>query len=340
MFKLNCKIEIMALPPKNSPQTAQQLVFRHIDGVTVTASMVNFTDTCKITLPRLYSKNNKDEFDITKIFKRNDTVTVELGYDDNFETVFKGYIKTVSTGNPVTLECENEAWMLKQMKIAEPEYYPKLKLKDFVNKHLSGYKVDIVDVDLGEVRINSDVSLSQIFDYFMKNYPFRFFFRDDVFYGVLGSALMLKNDVIKTHKFVFGKNIISDSLNYTLAEDIKFQIVAKAILKDNTKIECKEPANVEGGEIRTFLVPGATTEANLKEFAKERLQELQIDKMTGDFTAFGLPFVKKGDIVHFFDDKNEERKNKQFLVEAVRYEFGKGGYRQVITLGMEIKIKN
>jgi hypothetical protein len=338
MFKLSCKIEINA--------DYGNLVFRHIESVAVTTSLLNFTDTCKITLPRIYSKNNKDEFDITKIFKRNDTVTVELGYDNNFETVFKGYVKSVSTSNPVTIECENEAWKLKQMTISEPEYYAKLKLADFIGRYLPDYDTEVVDVDLGEVRINAGVSVAHVFDYFMKNYPFRFFFRDDVFYGVMSSAMMLKNNVIKTHKFVFGKNVISGNLTYTLAENVRLQIVAKTILKDNRKVEVKEPADgdaslSDGADVRTFLAPEAATADNpekyLTDYAKEKLQTFKVDKMTGDFTAFGIPFVKKGDIVHLFDDKNRERNNKQFLVEAVRYEFGKGGYRQIVTVGIKIK---
>jgi hypothetical protein len=337
MFRLKSKIEIKTESGKAT--------FYNVADLSVTTSMGTFTDTCKLTLPRIYSKHNRDEKDLVKIFKRGDEITIQLGYDETLETVFKGYLKSVSTGRPVVIECENEAWKLKQITL-KPQYYAKLNIKKFVEEHkkiieeqMPGFTTEIIDVDLGEVRINGDTSLAKVFDYFMANYPFRFFFRDGIFYGVLPSSMMLKNDVIKTHKFKFGQNIISDSLTYTLADDVKIQIVAKAILKNNKKIEYKTP---EEGEIRTFLVPGATTEADLKTYAEDTLKTYKVNKMSGDFTAFGLPFVKKGDIVHLFDIdndnkvRNEERNDKKFLVEGVTYTFGKGGYRQKIILGMQI----
>jgi hypothetical protein len=332
MFRLKCKIEIKT---DNGKATA---TFRNVADLTVTTSMATFTDTCKLTLPRIYTKHNKDENDISKIFKRGDEITIQLGYDDALETVFKGHLKSVSTGRPVTIECENEAWKLKQITL-KPQYYQKLNIKQFVEEQMPNFKKEIIDVDLGEVRINGDTTLAKVFEYFMTNYPFRFFFRDNIFYGILPSSMMLQTDSIKTHKFKFGHNIISDNLTYTLADDVKIQIVAKAILKDNKKIEYKTP---EEGELRTFLVPSAKTEADLKKYAENTLKTFKVDKMSGDFTAFGLPFVKKGDIVHLFDIdndnkvRNEERNDKKFLIEGVVYTFGQAGYRQKITLGAKV----
>ncbi len=58
--------------------------------------------------------------------------------------------------------------------------------------------------------------------------------------------------------------------------------------------------------------------------------------MEGTFTTFGEPLVKKGYIVHYFDDEHSERNDKRFVADAVTYSYGLGGYRQEITLGAEI----
>jgi hypothetical protein len=330
MFFLTCDIII-------ETQAAQKLLFENIVDVQVATSVNNLTDTCKITLPRRYRWNNENRKDITKIIKRNDKITVRLGYDGRLETVFTGYLINVSTGSPnITVNCENEAWQLKQTRITA-EHFPKFRLKSFVSKYMSGYQVETADAELGEVRINGDATLARVFDYLRQNYPLRFFFRDGVFYGLMNGALMLRDDAITTHRLKFGENIISDTLKYTLAEDVKVQIVAKAILKDNTKLEWKEPADGAECEVRTFLVPGATTNGELQEYAKNTLAEYKVDKMEGDITLFGEPYVKKGDIVHLFDDDNEERDNKRFIIMAVKYHFGKSGYRQTVMLGAQIR---
>ena len=75
----------------------------------------------------------------------------------------------------------------------------------------------------------------------------------------------------------------------------------------------------------------------LKTFAKNTRETFKVDKMSGDFLAFGEPFVRKADLVHLYDEDNTEKDNKKFFVEGVNYTFDGNGYRQKITLGAQIK---
>jgi hypothetical protein len=59
--------------------------------------------------------------------------------------------------------------------------------------------------------------------------------------------------------------------------------------------------------------------------------------MEGSITAFGIPLVRKGDMVQLRDSDRKERDGKKFVVDGVDYQFGTSGYRQVINLGYEIK---
>ena len=133
-----------------------------------------------------------------------------------------------------------------------------------------------------------------------------------------------------------GQNVISDTLEYIQADDVKIIIKAKTILKDNTKLEVQQPENESDGEIRTFHCSWAANKADLTKFAKETLQSYKVDHMQGSITVFGLPFVRKGDAIKLYDPKNKERDNKSFLIKSVRYEFGMQGYRQQIELGIQI----
>lgn len=326
MFILNCNITF------TNPDSGTTVRFDYVSDIDVATSINNFTDTAKITVPRKLKYKGKS---ITEFIKRNDSVNIEAGYGDSLETLFKGYVKSVSTGTPIIIECENESWKLKQIKLPAT-HFQSLNLRNFISEWMPSYRVSIADINLGEVRINEDTSLAKVFEYFQSTYPIRFYFRDDVFYGVLPQTMTLANDAVNTIILKIGYNTISDNLKYTLAEDVKLQVICKTIKKDNTKIEYKEPVDGDGCEVRTFLVPGADSVDDLKIFAKNQLETFKIDKMTGNITVFGQPFICKGDFIKLYDEDNKEQDNKKFICEAVRYQFGQSGYRQIITLGGQI----
>jgi hypothetical protein len=316
--------------------SGKRITFSQVNSCKVVTSLHTLTDTCTLTVGRKRKWKDEDVTDLTEIIRRGDQITIKLGYGDALETVFQGYLKAVKTGTPVTIECENEAWKLKQMPIAN-KYYESLTMSAFVNEFMSGYQVSAADVNFGEVRINGDTTVAGVLDYFMKNYPVRFFFRDGKFYGTLAHMQLMKDEGVQTHKFKWGMNVDSDNLSYTLADDVKVQIVAKVILQDNTKLEVKEPQDATDAGVRTFMVPTAKSEDDLKKFAQDKLATYKVDKMEGTFTALGEPLVRKGDLVHYYDDEHTERNDKKFVADAVTYSYGMGGYRQEITLGTEIK---
>ncbi len=324
MFILNCTIKF----EKDDGKTA---TLKHTGGVSVVTSVNTLTDTCQLMLQK---KLGKDSSSNKALFQRGDKVTVELGYDDKLEKVFTGFIKDVTLSDKLVLDCENEAWLLKQIKLPA-SHEPNFNLKNFADTHLTRFNPKVFSMDMGEVRINADTPVSKLLEQFMKSAPLRFFFREGVFYGGLNETFMQAENVVKTHKFIANRNIISKSLTYTKAEDVKIQVVAKAVLKNNKVLECKEPSDGEG-EIRTFLCPNITSEDKLKAFAKDTLAGFKVDKITGNIVAFGRPFVRKGDIVHLFDDEAEDYNDKKFFVTAVTYSFGTAGYRQTITLGNRI----
>lgn len=323
MYVLNCNITI-------NTQSGKTISYAVVSDVVVNTSIRQQTDTATVTVPRKLAHKGKD---ITQYVTAGDEITIELGYDDRLKTVFKGFLKRVKTGVPVVLECENEAYALKTIEVV-PKVYPELKLSDFVNEYVTDFDVKLADANLGEVKIEEPVSFTRALDYISQNYPLRFFFRDGIFHAGLPSALMV--DDMATVKFETGVNYVSDKLKLISADDNPVQIIAKCILPDNTPLEHKEPASADNAEVRTFYVPEAKAEADLKEFAQEKLKTFSLDRMEGSLTAFGEPYIRKGDAVHLFDEDSTERDDRQFLAEAVRYRFGRNGYRQEIKMGMQL----
>lgn len=327
MYKLTSKITIKF---NNGTQTVEIPFCTEIE---VVSSINNFTDTAKITLPRKIKVN--DELLYTKI-KKGDKVIIEAGYDENLRTIFTGYIRKVVQGTPIVYECENEAFKFKQIKL-QKAIYPKLSILEFCTKYVTGYVMDIADFALGEVRINEDVTLAQVFEYFMSNYPCKFFFRNGGFFGVLPSTMAYKANDVRVIKLKVGDTVITDNTTYELAEDVNLQIICKVILKNNVKLESKRPKELKDAEVRTFFCPTATNQAELDAQADNYLKTFKVDRITGDLTTFGEPYVRKLDLVHLYSEEFPEKNDKKFIVEEVVYSYGQSGYRQKIKLGGQIK---
>lgn len=326
MLVLKCLIEIQR---KN---TKRKVTFDYVESVVVTTSTLNLTDTAKVSVPKKVRWKGEPLSDYIGI---GDAISIKLGYVGyTLETVFKGYVSSISNDAPLLIECENEMWLLKQAKV-KAKRYPKFNLKEFMKEVCPNVAVELPkELSLGEVIIKEETTAANVLDMLMREYPFKAFFRDGALYGVKMAMGTLPS--AKTLTFSPSQNIVSDSLKYVKAEDVNIVIKAKSILHDNTKLEAEAPQNGEG-EIRTFYAPQCKTQAVLQAFADGKLKELKVDKMTGNFTAFGIPHVRKGDIVKLKNEDKPEQNNKRFLAAAVTYTFNSGGYQQNITLGDELK---
>jgi len=321
MLVLDCLIEISG---KNT------IKFTYANSIVVKTSIRNLTDTATIVLPRKMDMKGRV---LNEFIERGNKISIQVGYKDiDSQSIFTGYITGVSSETPIKIEAENEMWMLKQTKVS-PKRYDKFKLSEFLNEYCPDITLVMPEsIEFGEVIIKEETTVAKVLDYLKQNYPFNAFFDGEKMVAVL---LISQLQNTKEVKFKKGLNIISDTLKYTLADDVKIQIVAKSILPDNTKLESKKGDS--DGEVRTFYNPGCKTQKELDEYAQNMLNTYKVNKMSGNFIAFGIPFVKKGDRILLYDDDNKERNNKKFIADAVEYNFGMGGYRQTVTLGDEIK---
>jgi hypothetical protein len=329
MFKLSSNISI-----KSQNGTIR---FNYVASVSVMTSIMNLTDTATVIFSKKLAWKDKSLGDL---IRPGDQITIELGYNDNNEEVFSGYIRNVKNGTPFEIDCEDKMRLIKLTKVPA-KMYPSLTLSDLLNDFCP---IDYVaaDVDLGQFSIEQETTLAKILDFIRSEYGLNFFIRDEKLYGAIPSTLIGAENGWDSHYFESGtetSNSRFDKLEYLLADDVNLIIKAKNILKDNTKIEVQEPADANDGEIRTFFCDYALTESTLREFAKEKLKTFKVDQMKGSFEALGKPLVKKGDSVKLNDAKNPEWKDREFLVNGVKYLFnteGKG-FTQLIELGYQIQ---
>lgn len=329
MYKLTSHITIGTSP--------KSLVFDYVNNVQTTESADTLTNNCTIILPRNLKLKDKN---IRDMITQGAPVAVEMGYNGQNECVFNGWVKRVIPGVPVSVECEDDMYLLKKITIKN-EVIRDFKLREFLKRYLpKGFGTpNIADLSLGEIRIAKEPTLAKMLSELSEKYPIRFFFRSGILYGALPSAMALISG-ISTHKLKFNYNILSSSLIYTLPEDFKLIVKAKAILKNNHLLEVQEPKELKDGNIATYFSDTAKTEAELRLFAKEKLKNYKPEGLSGDITIFGLPYVQVADHVLLLDDLNQERNNKKYMVSSVTRTFNTQGYRQKIKLGTLISDGN
>jgi hypothetical protein len=98
MFTLGAKITI---------KSKKTWIFKKINSCEIERDIDNITCKCKLTLPKKIKWADEKAIPV----KRGDQISVELGYDDNLEKVFSGYITKITTKTPVVIECEDEIYI-------------------------------------------------------------------------------------------------------------------------------------------------------------------------------------------------------------------------------------
>ena len=334
MLNLKCGIEIL------NRKSGKVVRFDYVNDIIVTTSCKNLTDTAVVRVPGRMAWRGRR---LTDFIGRDDVIEIRIGYEEHgLETVFKGYISGIENGTPVVINCENEMRLFKTINVPA-ERIAKFDFKTYLEKY-GRIKVNASgSLSFGSMDITEPMTLAQALDRIMQVYPYvRGYFQDGEFYAVLDASRwgLEKSPIV----FYPRRNMVRDNLTYTLKEDVKIGIKAESILRDNTKLNAYAPAAAfDGGKIksdweqRQFYRPECTTQSELQEFADKMAAEFVTDSMSGSFTAFGIPYVRKGDVVELRDMERLERNRKRFVVDAVVYSFGTRGYRQTITLGNYIK---
>ncbi|MEG2276681.1 MAG: hypothetical protein RSA53_05530 [Odoribacter sp.] len=316
MFQLKCKITIKG---------TKTWIFERIAGCEISLDSETLTDTCTIRLPKKITWANEAGVPL----KRGDAVSVELGYDEELKTRFLGYIRTVGTKIPVEINCEDSMWMLKKTAVKKLSYtsvtIDKL-LKDILPPEVD-YKV-FGEQNIGQYRITVN-TVAEVLDNLKENGIRSFFKLTDgkpiLYCGLFFPALNGKKTFFKS-----GLNVIENNTEFRRAEDIKLKVKATSLRSDNKRTEVT--VGDDDGEVRSIFKCNVDKK-ELESWAKQELEVLKSDGLTGSIKTFGVPEVDKGD--HIYVEADESPKGL-YSVKKVEIEFGENGYRQTIELDRKL----
>ncbi|MBS1641542.1 MAG: hypothetical protein JSR11_03605 [Bacteroidetes bacterium] len=304
----------------------------------------SLTDTCKLTLPRKFEWNLQTiALGDDPILKRKDYVVVKYGYDGNLITEFIGFVKDIKPGTPVTIECEDYMFLLKQKPITTT-FKAGTTLKQLLNvvipKTVDGYKVEFKTLDdniqVGEWRINN-CTPARVLEELQKKFGLYSYFRlipeNNVVKPVLYVGWAYWIDGRKQDDFEFGYNIINSSdLVYKRAEDVRLKVKAISINEKNKRQEIE--IGDGDGELRTvhyYKVDVAT----LKARAKKDLEKFKYSGYHGTFITFGEPSLQKCDVCSLTGNKYHPS-GKYLTKKIVKKLSVTGGIRQTIEPNKQV----
>ncbi len=316
MFRLCAKIEIKG---------DRAWSFDFVNAVEITRDTEKLTTEAKITMPKKVKWDKADNIPV----KRGDSVKISLGYDDNLQTAFVGYVRDVGFKTPIVITCEDEMFKLKQMP-TKKKAYRSVSLETLLKDQGIGYRLNIMgEQALGAYRVTADTVAALLGK--LSEQGIRSFFRYEDDTPVLYCGVLFERDTRPAQVFKTGLNIISDqNLQQQKAENMRLRVKAVSLMPDNKKI--KVEVGDADGEHRTLHTYNKT-ESELKAWAEQEIKRLKRDGLTGSFTTFGHTLVDCLDAIGIVIDGV---KSGVYQVKKNIVKYGDGGYRQEITLGLRV----
>ena len=313
MFRLCAKIEIKG---------DRSWSFDYVNAVEITRDTEKLTTEAKITMPKKVKWDGADEIPV----KRGDAVTVSLGYDDNLQTAFVGYVRDVGFKTPIVITCEDDMFKLKQMP-AKKKAYRSVTLETLLKDQGISYRLNIMgEQSLGAYRVTAD-TVAALHPDNRRECALRYENGESVLY----CGVLFERDTKPSQVFKTGLNIISDqSLQQQKAENMRLRVKAVSLMPNNKKI--KVEVGEADGEHRTLHTYNKT-EKELKAWAGQEIKRLKRDGLTGSFTTFGHTLVDCLDAVGIIIDGV---KMGVYQVKKNVIKYGDGGFRQEISIGLRV----
>ena len=196
MLKLNAKIKVY--------ETASLIPlpkfyeFTYVKNVEIKSSYKSLTDTAIITMPQkvytdtkgfdqsLFKNANGEEKTIHDFFKLQNYIEIFLGYDGDYKPAFRGYITGVQSDITATISCEDAMYAFKKVKAVKDadvqnpgdtlnlvatnpttnveNFNPKTFFEKRIKELKLPFTVNALDEELGNIMINRNQSLAQVFE--------------------------------------------------------------------------------------------------------------------------------------------------------------------------------
>lgn len=309
-----------------------KLIFESISEVDGEKTWRKYTGTANIKFPKAveYRVGNMTfPIDSLKeLIKTGDSVKIELGYNRVLVTEFEGYVSQIQPTIPIEINCEDEMFKMKRNNVS-------INIEDATVRQIleaaaPGYEIDCVDELYGDFSYVNTTS-AKVFEELRKKAGLYTFFRGKRLVCGLQYSDTKVSEVIPN--FVFGKNVIDNSLVYKSPEDCNVKIYGRSIQRDGSVITYD--IGNEGGDIVRMNYETEISKKELEQIVKRRYDNAKTQGgYAGDITSYGFPFVEHGQRVRIYDPGIYEKRDTTNFVDEVKFSASlSSGYRRTCVIG-------
>ncbi|URC13944.1 hypothetical protein [Flavobacterium sp. B183] len=304
---------------------ADNIVFRVCQSIKIESSVQVLSNTAKLELPREF-RNAVDEIgksinisgkSILDFMKRGDSIKIELGYDDDLQTEFEGYISKIGAEMPMLLECEDEMFQLKKAPRIT-KFIKSGKLIDILTAVLPPkYKIECnAEYSIGKWLIE-DATPYNVLDELRDKAGIRAYFKDPTTICV-GMIVDFKAETV--HKYNFSENVRrGSSLKFAQKESKPIFLTVESKQSDGNVL--KVSVGEKGGDEKTIkLWPNMKT-AELKLWADKQQTSVSYSGFEGTLDGWCYPRTKPGHAAQlyrpFYKDRHQDGR---YFIESVTIE--------------------
>ena len=326
MYVLNADIQIIT--------KSGTFKFTRVNEVEIVSSAKVLEDTATIRIPTTARLERQGKFisevETAKQFSVGDQVAINLGYNDDLQEEFFGFISRIVPGTPLEIQCIDAVWLLRRKNCKGS--FKNLDLARLLEEILYGTGVELRG-EIPDIRFKTyylrNVSAASALQEIKERYGLTLYMAsfDQLHVGLTSFT---DNVVVR---YGFGENIIENDLEWISEDDTRMKIKAVHIRKNNTKVE-KEYGDHDG-ELRTVYFYDLDNASDLEKMAKAEAAKYKYTGYRGGFQTFLIPSVQVGNVARLRDKQYTERSG-DYLVDKVTTTFGPNGARRKIELGLKV----
>lgn len=311
----------------SSVVTIGSTTIRNIQSCEAIKSVSELSNSATVVIPKQI--NYKDKY-ILDVIKVGDPVTIKLAYDGVLNNEFSGYVRKISTEAPISIECDDEFYPLRQTNFIKS--YSAVTLKQLLTDLKLPFKIDCPDVKLGKFNIDN-ASAFNVLEELQKQYGF--YSKIEAKTLFVGFAYDWKNNITRNHTYTLGVDTKKNNLEYKTVKDFKIKVRACSNQPKGKKITVEVGCKDKDASVRTLNIPGKT-EAELRAIANSNLAKISFDGYQGSIDGFGMPMTQAGDSLTVV---NPEFKNRTgtYLIDKVEVKYNdQGGYTRTNHISTKI----
>lgn len=325
--------------------TIGKATLSRMHSVVIKDSISSITNTCIIKVPTQMVLKKDGELITEGLtynqIKTGDEVIVNLWYNDDKRNVdFHGFVKRINPNQPVEIECEDWAYLLRFVNMKKTFVKSTIKtvlteLLGMVKNYPLSLANDCDDIPFDSLtvagKLGEQLNGMQVLQFIKDRFGLVTNFDS---FGVLYVGLRYKRD-LGIIKYVMGKNTIRKECNlkYCIADDIKMKIKCVFIGVDGIRTEAT--VGDETGSERTVILYNISDKTHLEQLAQNELKRFKYDGYQGTIKSFLQPQITSSNTINLVDEKYPDRNGKYFC-ESVTTEFTTNGARRTITLGPKL----